>query len=184
MNYTLPVVLAVALLLALALIIVYNKLVRNKNRMQEAWSAIDVFLKRRFDLVPNLVEIVKGYAAHEKNVLEQVTRYRTQAMQAPDLQQRLESETALGRAVGNLVVVGERYPDLKANASFLHLQQQLSELEDDLALARRYYNGTVRENNIALESFPSNMLGSLFGFKKGLFYTVDATEKELPGIKL
>ncbi len=184
MNHTLLAVLAAALLLALALIVIYNKLVRNKNRMREAWSAIDVFLKRRFDLVPNLVEIVKGYATHEQHTLEQVTRYRTQAMQAPDLQQRLDSETALGRAMGNLVVVGERYPDLKANANFLHLQQQLSELEDDLASARRYYNGTVRENNIALESFPSNMIGSLFGFKKGLFFAVDTAETKLPGIKL
>ncbi len=172
----------VALLVVLAVVIIYNDLVRNKNRMQEAWSTIDVFLKRRFDLVPNLVDIVKGYAFHEKNVMEQVTLYRTQAMQAHDLTQRIESETAFGRAVGNLMVVAENYPTLKANENFLQLQQQLSELEEDLASARRYYNGTVRENNIALESFPSNLIGNLFSFPKGDFYAADPSEKVLPGV--
>ncbi len=182
MNYTFWIPLVVVLLLALTIIGIYNKLVSNKNRMQEAWSAIDVFLKRRFDLVPALVDVVKGYATHEKNLLEQVTRCRTQAMQASGLPQRLETETAFGQAVDNLIVVAESYPDLKANENFLQLQQQLSELENDLAAARRYYNGTVRENNIALESFPSNIVGNLFSFKKGEFFATNAGEKELPGV--
>lgn len=183
MSYMLWIILViVALLLVLAVIIIYNELIRNKNRMQEAWSTIDVFLKKRFDLVPNLVDIVKGYAAHEKDVMEQVTRYRAQAMQASGLSQRMESETAFGRAVGNLMVVAENYPALKANENFLQLQQQLSILEEDLASARRYYNGTVRENNIALESFPSNIVGNLFSFQKGEFFAADPSEKVLPGV--
>ncbi len=182
MNVTLWIILAVVLLAALTTILIYNKLVGNKNRMQEAWSVIDVFLKKRFDLVPALVDTVKAYAAHEKNLMEQVALYRTQAMQAPNQQQRMESETALGKAMGSLMVVAESYPDLKANENFLQLQQQLSELENDLASARRYYNGTVRENNIALESFPSNIIGNLFTFKKGNFFAAAAGEKELPGI--
>ncbi len=182
MNYTFWGIVVAVLLVALTVIGIYNKLVSNKNRMQEAWSAIDVFLKRRFDLVPALVEIVKGYATYEKKVLEQVTAYRTQAMQAPDQTQRMEKETAFGKAVDNLLVVAENYPDLKANENFLQLQQQLSELENDLAAARRYYNGTVRENNIALESFPSNIIGNLFSFRKGDFFAATADEKALPGV--
>lgn len=183
MNYTLIIVIALLVIVALVVISIYNGLVGRKNRMQEAWSAIDVFLKKRFDLVPNLVETVKGYATHEKGIMEQITLYRSQAMKAGSMHERMESEAALGRALGNLLVAVENYPDLKANANFAELQGQLAELENDLSAARRYYNGTVREMNNALEKFPSNVVGGLFGFSKGEFFAADAAEKKVPQVK-
>ena len=159
---------------------VYNRLVGYKNRMKEAWSGIDVFLKKRCDLVPNLVSTVKAYAAHEKQTLEDVVRYRSQAMQATSPEAQMASEAGLGQALGRLMAVAENYPELKANINFLELQKQLSVLEEDLALARRYYNGTVRENNIYIERFPSNIIAGMFNFEKGQFFEINQTEKNVP----
>ena len=152
--------------------------------MQEAWSGIDVFLKKRHDLVPLLVETVKGYAAYEKTTLEDITRYRTEAIQAKDPEVLVASENRLGNALTNLFVVVERYPDLKANVNFLRLQQQLADLEHDLESSRRYYNGTVRINNIYVEKFPSNIIAGLFNFYKGVFFAANASEKELPPMNI
>jgi len=176
------IIVGVLAILVVAAISVYNKLVKNKNLMQEAWSGIDVFLKKRHDLVPNLVETVKGYAVHEKTTLENITRYRSEAMQAKSPEAQLASENHLGKALANLFAVAENYPDLKANANFLSLQQQLTDLEHDLESSRRYYNGTVRVNNTYMEKFPSNIIAGMFKFQKGVFFTVDSSEKEVPKV--
>jgi len=169
-------------ILIIAVISVYNKLVKYKNLMQEAWSGIDVYLKKRHDLVPNLVETVKGYAAHEKTTLENITRYRSEAMQAKSPEAQVASENHLGKALASLFAVAENYPDLKANANFLLLQQQLTDLERDLESSRRYYNGTVRINNTYMEKFPTNVIAGMFNFQKGVFFAVDSSEKEVPKV--
>lgn len=150
--------------------------------MQEAWSLIDVFLKKRHDLIPSLVDTVKGYSLHEQKVLEEVIRLRSEAMQADNTQKQIHSETGLGKSIDRLLVTIEKYPELRANEQFLKLQQQITELENDLEKARRYYNGTVRENNISLESFPSNIIGNLFSFSKGVFFASEASEKAIPTV--
>lgn len=175
-------ILFLLLLLLLWGIIVFNKLVKNRNRMQEGWSLMDVFLKKRYELVPNLVEIVKGYSAHEQKLLEEVIRYRGQAMQAMDAGNQIPLEQSLGKSLGNLLVTIEKYPELKADEHFLHLQQQMVEIESELEKARRYYNGTVRENNIALETFPSTIIGRLFNFEKGTFFASGEQERSAPDI--
>jgi len=169
-------------LLIICIIYIYNKLIKNKNRMQEAWSIIDVFLKKRHDLIPSLVNIVQGYSLHEKQTLEDVTRYRSEALHATDTQSQIAIETGLEKSLGKLLVTVESYPDLKANEQFLKLQQQITEVENELEKARRYYNGTVRENNISLESFPSNVIGSLFNFSKGVFFAAGTSEKNTPDV--
>jgi LemA protein len=176
------IVLGFFLVLGIWMITIYNTFIGFKNRMQEAWSGIDVYLKKRHDLVPVLVETVKGYAAHEKQTFDDVTRCRSQAMQAKGQDARMETEASFGKALGRLMVVAERYPDLKANANFLALQQQLSELEEEIALSRRYFNGTVRENNIYVERFPSNIIAGLFRFAKGTFFEIDSSEKNVSQI--
>jgi len=181
-SITLLIILGVLLITAFAVISTYNKLVSFKNLMQEAWSGIDVFLKKRHDLVPNLVATVKGYAAHEKQTFEEITRYRSEAMQAKGREAQMESEAGLGQALMRLMAVAENYPELKANTNFLELQKQLSELEGDLSLSRRYYNGTVRENNIYIERFPSNIIAGMFKFAKGTFFEIDAAEKAVTNV--
>jgi len=179
---SLIIILVVLLIMAIVVISIYNKLVSLKNRMQEAWSGIDVYLKKRHDLVPNLVATVKGYAAHEQQTFEEVTRYRSQAMQAKAQEARMESEAGLGQALGRLMIISESYPELKANINFLELQKKLSAIEEELSLSRRYYNGTVRENNIRIESFPSNLIANMFGFKKGAFFEIEKVEKVVPNV--
>jgi LemA protein len=161
---------------------VYNGLVRLKNLMAEGWSMIDVFLKKRHDLIPNLMETVKGYAQHEKSTLEAVMLARSGAMNAKDLDSRMANENALSGALGRLMVVAESYPELKANQNFMQMQQTLSAIEEELATSRRYYNGTVRENNIKIESFPSNIVAGWFHFEKGKFFEVDKVEREAPKV--
>jgi len=174
------ITLGIVVILIIALIVVYNKLVKNKNLMQEAWSVIDVFLKKRHDLVPTLVEAVKGYAAYEKATFELIIRCRSEAIQAKGAEAQITSENHLGKALQNLLVVVEKYPDLKASDNFLRLQQQLVDVEHDLESARRYYNGTVRVNNIYVEKFPSNIIAGMFNYGKGVFFAADASEKTVP----
>ncbi len=181
MIYSL-IIAAIIVITLIVVVVIYNQLIANKNRMQEAWSGIDVFLKKRYDLIPNLVETVKGYAAHEKSTFEEITRYRAEAMQAKNPQEQVESEKGLRKALANLFAVAENYPELKTNANFQQLQQQLADLENDLESSRRYYNGTVRENNIYIESFPSNIIAGMFHFEKGEFFIIDSKEKELPKV--
>jgi LemA protein len=177
------ITIGIVLITVIFVVSIYNTLVGLKNRMEEAWSGIDVFLKKRHDLIPNLLETVKGYAAHEKQTLEEVIRARSQAMNAHGIDAQIESEAGLGRALGRLMAVAESYPELKASANFMQMQQELTRLEDELAMSRRYFNGTVRENNIYIERFPSNIIAGMFNFQKGKFFEIDKTEKEVPNVK-
>jgi LemA protein len=183
MNYTLLVVILVIVILFIWAISLYNRLVANRNRVKESWSGIDVSLKKRYDLVPNLVETVKGYARHEQDTLEKVTSYRTASVNATTPEQKAEAASGLTRALGSLFAVAENYPDLKANTNFLQLQTELANIENNLESARRYYNGTVRENNNLVESFPSNVIAGMFGFKTSPFFeTEDNTHRETPKV--
>jgi LemA protein len=179
--------LAVAAATVVYAIVVYNGLVHMSQMANEAWSGIDVQLKRRSDLVPNLVDSVKGYAAHERSVLEDVTQKRGAASALPqgDVAARAQAEDALSAALGRLFAVAENYPDLKASANFLALQQQLSALEDELQMARRYYNGAVRNLNVLVQSFPSNLIAGLFDFgPREYFELSDAGEGAVPRVDL
>lgn len=162
----------------------YNKFVKNKNLMQEGFSGIDVQLKRRADLVPALVETVKGYSKHEQSTLEEVTRLRTLSCKATDIEKKGQIEGGISKAIRGIFALAESYPDLKANNSFLKLQEQLSSIEDDLQYARRYYNGTVRDLNIIVESFPSNLVAGAFNIDGGKFFEIEyVTERKVPDVK-
>lgn len=181
---SLLIALGLLVLLAFYAIAIYNKLVKLKNLVAEAWSGIDVQLKKRYDLIPNLVETVKGYAAHEKETLENVTKARTAAQQATTVEGQQVAEKNLSGALMNLIAVAERYPELKANTNFLELQATLQTVEGDIEKARRYYNGNVREQNTLIESFPSNIVANLFGFVKSVFFELDnPVEKQNPQVK-
>ncbi len=171
----------------LFVIVIFNRLVRTRQMANEAWSGIDVQLKRRSDLVPNLVEAVKGYAAHERGVLDEVTQLRGAARAVPegDVAARAQAEGALSAALGRLFALSENYPDLKASTNFLGLQQQLSDLENELQMARRYYNGTVRNLNVLVQSFPSNLIAGMTGFSGRDFFELDdASERNAPQVNL
>ena len=176
---TLIIVVAVLAVIAIWGIAVYNGLITLKNRVDEAWSDIDVQLKRRHDLIPNLVNTVKGYATHEKELFEKVTVARNQAMGAKNAQEKAAAENALTDTLKSLFAVAEAYPDLKANQNFLELQRELTDTEDKIQASRRFYNGNVRDYNIAIELFPARFFVGLLGFKKkDLFEITDLKEKE------
>jgi LemA protein len=178
------VIVALIVLVAFYAIAIYNRLVKLKNLVAEAWSGIDVQLKKRYDLIPNLVETVKGYAAHEKETFESVTRARAAAQQATTVEGQQMAEKNLNSALMNLIAVAERYPELKANTNFLELQNMLSVVEGDLEKARRYYNGNVREQNTLIESFPSNLIANSYGFTKSVFFELEnPAEKNAPSVK-
>lgn len=174
---------AIALGAAVALWVVwaFNRLVRLRNLMKEGWSGVDVQLKRRHDLVPNLVEAVRGYSQHELRTLEEVTRARGEAGARGQLAER---ENQLTDGLKQLFAVAEAYPDLKANQNFLDLQNQLGEIEDQLQMARRYFNGTVRNYNIMVESFPGNLVAGAFGFRREEFFQIVTTsERTAPSVE-
>jgi len=180
-------ILLIAAAFIIAVIFLFNRLVRARQMAREAWSGIDVQLKRRAELVPNLVETVKAYAAHERSALEEVTRLRGQASAVPrdDIAGRAQAENGLSQALGRLIALAESYPDLKASGNFLELQHQLSALENELQMARRYYNGTARNLNILVESVPSNLVAAAFGFHRADFFELnDATERAAPAVAL
>lgn len=141
--------------------------------MKEAWSGIDVYLKKRYELIPNLIETVKGYARHEQQLMVELATLRTQAIHAQEDQEKINTENHLSQHIARLMLIAENYPDLKASTNFQQLQTQLETLETEIELSRRYYNGTVRENNIQVQSFPSNLVARVFGFKDGSFFEVD-----------
>ncbi len=174
---SIPVILiGLAVLLGLYLIGTYNGLVVLKTRIQEALSGIDVQLKRRADLIPNLVETVKGYAKHEKSVFENVTKARSSLMSATSLQEKAEANNQLSSALKSLFAVAESYPDLKASSNFQDLQRQLEDTEDKVAYSRQFYNSNVLEYNTRIQVFPSNLIANMFGFTKADFFA--ATEEE------
>lgn len=169
----------VLVVLAVILIGLYNGLVSAKNRVDEAWSDIEVQLKRRYDLIPNLIETVKGYAKQESTVLENVTKARTMAMGAGTMQEKLKDENMLSGALKSLFAVSEAYPDLKSNTNFMQMQRDLTDTEDKIQAARRFYNGTVRDFNTKIQQFPGNIFASMFGFKIREFFDID--EKGVEG---
>ena len=161
----------------------YNRLVRKRNQVNEAWAGIDVQLQRRYELVPNLVATVKGYVKHESGVLERVTRLRAQ----PEMEtgERASQESGLSRSIGRLFAVAEDYPDLKASEGFRQLHSSLVEIEEQLQYARRYYNGSVRDNNNLVEGFPSMLVARLFGFHQAVFFEIElASQRQAPEIDL
>ncbi|MCL2345436.1 MAG: LemA family protein [Desulfobulbus sp.] len=180
MTVWIALIVVVAVVVAVA--VLYNRLVSARQMADEAWSGIDVQLKRRADLTPNLVETVKGYAAHERALFEEITRLRGQAGNVPhaDVAQRAQAEGALSVALGRLLALAENYPDLKANQNFLDLQRQLSALEDELQMARRYYNGAARNQNILVQSVPSNLVAGLFGFRQRAFFELSNEADRTP----
>ncbi|MEP7162841.1 MAG: LemA family protein [Candidatus Moraniibacteriota bacterium] len=159
-------------------VMVYNGFVTLKTRTDEAWSDIDVQLKRRYDLIPNLVNTVKGYATHERELFEKVTAARTAAMQAGTAEERADKENILSGTLKSLFAVAENYPDLKANQNFLALQQELSDTENKIQAARRFYNGNVMELNAKVDQFPSNVVANMFHFTKRDFFQMNEAEKE------
>lgn len=175
--------LAVIVVVGLALVFIYNGLIKLRNQVDEAWSDIKVQLKRRYDLIPNLVNTVKGYATHEKEVFEKVTQARSQAMQAGTMQDQLEKENLLSGALKSLFAVSESYPELKANQNFLQLQADLTDTEDKIQAARRFYNGNVRDFNTKLQVFPTNIIGNMLGFKTYEFFEIEASEEKNPEVK-
>jgi LemA protein len=159
--------------LAAGLIFIYNSLVSSRNRVDEAWSDIEVQLKRRYDLIPNLVNTVKGYTKQESSVLEKVTELRSAAMNAQDPKERAKDENMLSGALKSLFAVAEAYPDLKSNTNFLQMQSDLTDTEDKIQAARRFYNGSVRDYNTKVQTFPTNLLAGMFGFTQKPFFDID-----------
>ncbi len=175
----------IIVVLAIWFIVVYNRFIRLHHLLKEAWSGIDVQLKRRHDLIPNIVETVKGYAGHERQVFEDVAALRGGNLDSGDLRRRGEAETALTQSIKSLFALVEAYPDLKANEQFLSLQHTLTDVEEQIQYARRYYNGTVRYFNILVQSFPSNLIAGIFHFEKDEYFEIElATQREAPQVRI
>jgi LemA protein len=180
------ITLAIIAAIALYVVFIYNGLVKARQMKEEAWSGIDVQLKRRADLIPNLIETVKGYAAHEKSTFEEVIamRNRAQAVPAGDVEGRAQAEGLLSQALGKLFALAEAYPDLKANTNFLELQRSLETIEGELQMSRRYYNGAARDLNVKVVSFPSNLVAGQFGFSKAPYFEIEnPADRAVPTVK-
>lgn len=180
------VVLGIIVVVAIIIIAMYNGLITSKNRVDEAWSDIDVQLKRRYDLIPNLIETVKGYASHEQVTLQQVVEARNMAMAAQksgDLQAQQEAENTLSGTLKSIFALSENYPDLKANQNFLELQRELTDTEDKIQASRRFYNGNVRDFNTKLQVFPTNIFAGMLGFKDYKFFEI-TNEAEKQNVKV
>ena len=174
----------VSLLVIVIFIAIYNKIIRKKQLVQEAWSGIDVQLKRRHDIIPNLVEVVKGYVKHEQQVLEEVTRLRSITSSPQGVKDQADKENFLTKGLRSVFALAEAYPDLKANTQFLDLHKNLNEIEDELQMARRYYNGTVRDYNVLIKVFPNNLIAQMFNFQEEDFFEIEVvTDRENPAIK-
>lgn len=174
------VLLGIIVLLGLMMVSVFNRFAKNRNLVKDAWGNIDVALKRRYDLIPNLVETVKGYAAHEKETFENVVKARNAAMQVPDgdINAQIQAENQLQQSLRSIFALSESYPDLKANANFLDLQNKLNEIEENLERSRRYYNGTVRENNTYGESLPGALFAGMLKYQHFNFFEAEAASRE------
>jgi LemA protein len=180
---TLIVIAFILIILFIWTITIYNKLVSNRNMADEGWSSIDVQLKRRADLIPNLIQTVQAYMKHEEGLLSRIAELRSQSIAARQVSDQSRAETELSRSLGQLFAIAENYPDLKANQNFLQLQNQLSELEDHIQMARRYYNGSVRNYNIQVESFPDMIIASAFKFhKKDYFELENPADRQVPNV--
>ena len=178
------IVIGVAVVLLVLVLFTYNNLLQLRNKVKEAFSTMDVYLKKRYDLIPSLVDIVKGYAKHETDTLQEVTKMRVNA-QKSDLNAAINNEMKIGDALQSLLVIVEKYPDLKANTNFLDLQERLSKMEEEIAFSRRYYNGCVREFNDRCQMFPFNLIAGVFGFKALPMYQVESEqERKVVDVKL
>ena len=177
------IILVVVVLIVMYVINTYNGLVQSRNKVRDQFSQIDVQLKRRFDLIPNLVETVKGYAKHESETLEKVIQARNNYANAKTEAEKVEAANEMTRGVMNIMALAESYPELKANTNFMDLQNQLKEVEDKIGYARQFYNDTVLMYNNKIEMFPSNLIASMFGFKKETFFEADTKERENVQVK-
>jgi LemA protein len=178
------IVLVVLVLLALLVIMMYNRLITLRTHCEEAWADIDVQMKRRYDLIPNLIESVKGYMQHERSVFENVTAARAKAIGAQGMEGKAQAENMLSQTLKTLFAVAENYPDLKANQNFLQLQGELRDAEDKIAYSRRFYNTNVRDFNIATQTFPSNLIANMFKFaKKEMFELREEAARTAPQVK-
>ena len=184
MSTSLLIILGIIAVIVLWLIGVFNHLVTLRNRVKEAWSDIEVQLKRRYDLIPNLVETVKGYAKHEAQAFENVTKARAAALSGGTIQERAANENALSGALKSIFAVAEAYPELKANTNFLELQRELSDTENKIQAARRFFNSNVLAINNAVEMFPTNIIAGAFGFKKEEFFDLDETPAQREPVKV
>jgi LemA protein len=178
------IIVAIAAILALWIIMVFNRLIILRTRVEEAWADIEVQLKRRYNLIPNLVNTVKGYAGHEKEVFEKVTQARSAAMGATGMAGKAQAENMLSQTLKSLFAVAEAYPQLKANENFLGLQKELTDTEDKIQYSRRFYNTNVRDFNIKIQTVPSNIIANMFGFKKkDMFEITEAGAREVPKVQ-
>ena len=172
------IIIAAVVLAVVAVILIYNRLVVQRNRVDNGWAQIDVQLKKRYDLIPNLVETVKGYAKHEKEVFENVTKARTSAIQATGVGQQSQAENMITGALKSLFAVAENYPDLKANQNFLMLQEELSGVENKIAFARQFYNDTVMKYSTMIQTFPTNLLAGMLGFPQREYFEIEEVSRE------
>ncbi len=184
MLWVVLVIVALALVVAVLLVVLYNRLVRLRNRTENAWAQVDVQLRRRYDLIPNLVETVKGYASHERTTFEEVTKARTAAQQAQTVQEQAKAENILTEAIGRLFAVAEQYPELRATENFQQLQGQLEETEGKIAVSRQVYNDAVLTYDTALETVPTNIVGNMFSFKAREYFEVEEpAAREAPRVQ-
>jgi LemA protein len=183
MVWVIVIVVAIVVLLLFVLVGMYNRLVRLRNRSENAWAQVDVQLRRRYDLIPNLVETVKGYAAHERETFETVTRARAAAQQAQGVEQQAQAENALTAALGRLLAVAEAYPQLRATENFQQLQAQLTDVEQNIAVARQVYNDTVLTYDNALETVPTNVVAGVFNFRERAYFEADGAAREAPAVQ-
>ncbi len=182
MNILLISLSAFVLLIIIWFIATYNSLIGLKNYVEEAFSTMDVYLKKRFDMIPSLVDMVKGYSLHEKEVLDNITNLRSQAYSILSNDKKMELNQKLDTSLSRLIALSENYPELKANQNFLELQRQLENIENDIAQSRKYYNGTVREFNTKIQLFPTVIIASMFGFRAQKLFEADNIEREKPGV--
>lgn len=177
------VIVVIVVLLLLAVVVMYNRLVRLRNRTENSWAQVDVQLRRRYDLIPNLVEAVKGYAAHERSTFEEVTRARTAAQQAQGVEEQAKAENVLTAAIGRLFAVAEAYPELRATENFQQLQAQLAEVEQNIVVARQVYNDAVLTYDNALETVPTNIVAGLFNFRPRVYFETEDATREAPSVQ-
>jgi LemA protein len=177
------VLVAVILLLALAVVVIYNRLVRLRNRSENSWAQVDVQLKRRYDLIPNLVEAVKGYASHERATFDEVTRARTAAQQTQGVEEQAKAENVLTAALGRLFAVAEAYPELRATENFQQLQAQLAEVEQNIVISRQVYNDAVLSYENALETVPTNVVAGVFNFQPRAYFETEDVTREAPSVQ-
>ena len=177
------VLVAVILLLALAVVVIYNRLVRLRNRTENSWAQVDVQLRRRYDLIPNLVEAVKGYASHERATFDEVTQARTAAQQAQGVEEQAKAENVLTAALGRLFAVAEAYPELRATENFQQLQAQLAEVEQNIVISRQVYNDAVLSYENALETVPTNIVAGMFNFQPRAYFETEDVTREAPSVQ-